>query len=173
MSASFYYIELFIEICICSFLILIIGIPMLYLLFWILKKNNIVVPKWIKHCCSICLPIIISVLLGRYIWREPYHDRIYEFDNVKIPVCIISVDYPELNNRGDDVNVVKRFKVRNGGLTPELIDVLETKCKNDSSLWKKEGQQYVYEEYKYANEQHIIVKIDSATNTGMYDYLKW
>ena len=158
-------------------LIVILGIPLNYLIFWIIKKCGKSYPKWLKHVLSICLPFVFAVawcfLIDYETRTAGYHDRQYVLDGVEIPVKITSVEYPSESMRGDDFQEIKYFEIRGGSLSPEIISQLESLCLSDTSLWHKNGTKYVYYKPPMDDECKLEVTIDSLTNTGVYDYFKY
>lgn len=157
-------------------LIVVLGIPLSYFIFWIINKCGKSYPKWLKHVISICLPIVIASLWATVITyavkTDGYRDRCYTLDGVEIPVKVTSVEYPPEKMVGDNYQEIKHFDVR-GGLSPEIISQLETLCLCDTSHWLKDGTRYVYFRPPMDDEWRLEVTIDSVTNTGTYDFFKF
>lgn len=158
-------------------LVVILGIPLNYLIFFIIKKCGKTYPLWLKHVVSLCLPLILAPIWYRVISdviiNAGYYAKSYNLEGVEIPVKVISVEYPPESMVGDDYQEIRHFEIRDGGLSPEVISQLETLCLCDTSKWRKNGTKYVYSESPMYYEYRLIVTIDSATNTGVFDYYKF
>ena len=171
MSLLFYQLELIFCAIIYSIIIWCIGIPLFYVLFYLLKKKGCVVSKKVKHSISIFVPLLVSFFVSLYVWREPYHDSKYILGDVEVPVRIMTVEYPNGGNVADDFQVVKQFKVQKNK---------RVKCKGHidaiiekDTRWTKDGNIYVYDETIFEEETHLVVTLDFATGKGVFNLLQW
>ena len=179
MSVAYYQLSNYIEIIIVFLFLMIIGIPVWLFVLWLLDKyyERVKLPKKKRVRIAVIANLILSILVGIYLYIEPYRED-WAFDmatkesNISLPFYFVtSIEYPEGDNDGDDFCVNKTLKFL---YSPSQKDIeqLERLCINDER-WTKEYKCYHYQDTIFDDELMLDVIIDIDNNKAKTRYLKW
>jgi hypothetical protein len=178
MSLFFYFFSVAIAIVIAFGLIMIIGVPLLLVIFKILTKYEFICwekRRRIKISLVSCL--IIFGVYSLWIMSEMYRtdwalEYVEKTNNLSLPYYFVkSVNFPGNWNHADDFGVDKSLKFIYSPSKKDLEEIYYL-CDTDDR-WSKVDSIITFEETVFENEVVYEVVINLSNNMVDTKYHKW
>ena len=162
MSVALYYFSFLIS----SILIILVGIPLLLLIFWILDKrvlNGKFKLRW-RILASIVLPLVLVAFSYAYDYYAPYFSSSqlnkHLKEDLKIGVDLPSykiIDFKRFSPGGDDFEEDFILSFKNDEIL-YLSSQLDSLCQNDNR-WSKSDSTYVFKKDNFDENNQMIDEV--------------